>query len=63
MLDEIKLSGIKCISKHICQLFLKEIIVPRGKFFWRSKLEDINWLLPDRYCSNRAKEKTFQNAT
>lgn len=66
MLDGIELTNIKCNNKHIRQTFQrKNKTVPRGKFFWRSKIENINWrrawLLPYKYCiSNKAKEFHFK---
>ncbi len=46
----------------MCQIFqFKKKMYPRGKFYWRSLVDDIDWkrswLLPGKYCiSNKAKE-------
>ena len=66
MLNGIELTDRKCNNKHICQCFQRmNRVVPRGKFYWRSQREDINWrrawLLPHKYCiSNKAKEIHFK---
>ncbi len=49
----------------MCQIFqFKNKIYPRGKFYWRSLVDDIDWkrfwLLPGKYCiPNKAKETHF----
>ena len=66
MLNGIELTDRKCNNKHIRQCYQRmNRVVPRGKFYWRSQIEDMNWsrawLLPHKYCiSNKAKEVHFK---
>jgi len=63
-LNGIQLLDKKCNNKYIRRtLQSKNKVVPRGKFFWNSQLDDINWkkkktwLLPHKFCiSNKVKE-------
>uniref|UniRef100_A0A671UBE6 Reverse transcriptase domain-containing protein n=1 Tax=Sparus aurata TaxID=8175 RepID=A0A671UBE6_SPAAU len=53
MLNGIELTDRRCNNKHIRQCFQRmNRVVPRGKFYWRSQIEDINWrrawLLPHK---------------
>ena len=65
-LEGIKLTDKKCNNRNIRQCFYrKNCVVPRGKFYWRAQIDNINWrrawLLPHMYCvSNIAKEVHFK---
>lgn len=56
----------KCNNKHIRQiLYDKKYNVPKGKFYWASFIEFIDWketwLLPHKYCVfNKVKEIHFK---
>ncbi len=56
----------KINNRHVHQIFqFKKNISPRGKFYWRFLVDDIDWkrswLLPGIYCiSNKAKETYFK---
>src|SRR4029434_5319575 len=53
-------------NKPIRQIFqFRKRITPRGKFYWGSLIQDINWqkawLLPSKYCiTNKVKEVHFK---
>jgi hypothetical protein len=68
---DLSLNGIsvfnkKCNNKYIRQILQeKKYNVPRGKFYWASLIESIDWkdawLLPHKYCiSNKIKEIHFK---
>lgn len=66
LLNGINILDKKCDNKHIRHIFeLKHRISPRGKFYWASLLNDIQWreawLLPYKYCiTNKVKEVHFK---
>ena len=66
LLNGINIQDKKCNNKHIRRIFQdKKRFSPRGTFYWRSRLEDINWekawLLPYKYCiHNKVKETHFK---
>lgn len=65
-LNGIKLLDKKCNNKYIRRILQsKNKVVLRGKFYWNSQLDDINWkktwLLPHKFCiSNKVKEVHFK---
>ena len=65
LLNGIDVIDRKCDNKHIRQIFqFRKRITPRGKFYWGSLIQDINWqkawLLPSKYCiTNKVKEVHF----
>ena len=60
--NDIDIMDIKCNNKHIRNtLFEKRRIIPRGKAFWNSIFNDIDWqsawLLPYKFCiTNKIKQ-------
>ncbi len=65
LLEGVDLLDKTCNNRHVRQVFqFKKKMYPRGKFYWRSLVDDIDlkrsWLLPGKYCiSNKAKETHF----
>lgn len=65
-LEGVDLVDKKCNNKHIRQMLQsRKTITPRGKFYWTSFVQDINWkktwLLPSKYCiTNKVKEVNFK---
>uniref|UniRef100_A0A8C6SMB2 Reverse transcriptase domain-containing protein n=1 Tax=Neogobius melanostomus TaxID=47308 RepID=A0A8C6SMB2_9GOBI len=65
-LNGINLLDRKCNNHHIRKMFQNSNkITPRGKFFWNSLIEEIDWkrtwLLPYKYCiTNKMKEVHFK---
>ena len=66
MLNGTNLLDKKCSNKHIRQSIQRtKSVVPRGKFYWRSLIMDIDWkkawLLPYKFCiSNKVREVHFK---
>ena len=66
LLNGVDVMDRKCDNKHIRQIFqFRKRITPRGKFYWGSLIQDINWqkawLLPSKYCiTNKVKEVHFK---
>ncbi len=44
LLEGVDLLDKKCNNRHVCHIFqFKRTISPRGKFYWRSLVDDIDW--------------------
>ncbi len=44
LLEGVDLLDKKCNNRHVCQIFpFKNKIYSRGKFYWRSLVDDIAW--------------------